>query len=69
MHRGPFGPDLTALADKLGVTTDQLKAAFQKLEAGERDDFATALAGKLGIDPQKVKDALPAKGDHWGHGP
>jgi len=63
-HRGPGGPgpfaDLSTLAGKIGVTPAQLRAAFQKLRAQKRDDFATALAQKLGIDPQKVKDALPA---------
>ena len=60
-HRA-FGPDLSALATKLGVSEDKLKAAFEKLRTQARDDFATALANKLGIDPQKVKDALPAGG-------
>ena len=69
---GPgHGPDLSALATKLGVSEDKLKAALDKLRTDARDDFATALANKLGIDPQKVKDALPAGGPgfHGSHGP
>jgi predicted ArsR family transcriptional regulator len=61
------GPDLSALATKLGVTTAQLQAAFDKLGAEKRDEFATKLAEKLGIDPQKVKDALPAEPPHLSH--
>jgi ClpA/ClpB-like protein len=47
------------LATALGVTTAQLDAAFQKVATQARDQFATELAQKLNIDPQKVKDALP----------
>jgi hypothetical protein len=47
------------LATALGVTTDQLDAAFDKVRTQARDQFATELAQKLNIDPQKVKDALP----------
>jgi hypothetical protein len=47
------------LATALGVTTDQLDAAFRKVRTQARDQFATELAQKLNIDPQKVKDALP----------
>jgi len=68
-HGRGFGPDLSTLADKLGVSTTQLQDAFKKIHDDERDAFATALAQKLGIDPQKVKDALPADGPHGDHGP
>lgn len=47
------------LATALGVTTAQLDAAFDKVRTQARDQFATELAQKLNIDPQKVKDALP----------
>jgi hypothetical protein len=47
------------LATALGVTTAQLDAAFDKVRTQARDEFATELAQKLNIDPQKVKDALP----------
>jgi hypothetical protein len=47
------------LATALGVTTDRLDAAFEKVRTQARDQFATDLAQKLNIDPQKVKDALP----------
>jgi hypothetical protein len=47
------------LATALGVTTAQLDAAFGKVRTQARDQFATELAQKLNIDPQKVKDAFP----------
>jgi Clp amino terminal domain, pathogenicity island component len=50
------------LATALGVTTAQLDAAFDKVGTQARDQFATELAQKLNIDPQKVKDALPDRG-------
>jgi hypothetical protein len=50
------------LATALGVTTDQLDAAFDKVRTQVRDQFATGLAQRLNIDPQKVKDALPDRG-------
>ncbi len=50
------------LATALGVTTAQLDAAFDKVRTQARDQFATELAQKLNIDPQKVKDALPDRG-------
>src|SRR3954452_1363690 len=50
------------LATALGVTTAQLDAAFDKVRTQARDEFATELAQKLNIDPQKVKDALPDRG-------
>jgi hypothetical protein len=50
------------LATTLGVTTAQLDAAFDKVRTQARDQFATELAQRLNIDPQKVKDALPDRG-------
>jgi protein-disulfide isomerase-like protein with CxxC motif len=46
------------LATALGVTTSQLDAAFDKVRTDQRDAFATALAQRLNLDAQKVKDAL-----------
>jgi hypothetical protein len=46
------------LATALGVTTDQLDAAFDKVRTQARDQFATELAQRLNVDPQKVNDAL-----------
>jgi hypothetical protein len=56
------------LATALGVTTAQLDAAFKKVATQARDQFATELAQKLNIDPQKVKDALPDFGGFGGFG-
>ena len=65
--------DLSSLAKDLGVTEDQLKQALMKAhqaqETKRRDAFAEALAKRLNIDPQKVKDALGSMpGPHFfGH--
>jgi hypothetical protein len=57
------------LATALGVTTDQLDAAFDKVRTQARDQFATELAQQLKIDVQKVKDALPdGRGGFFGFG-
>jgi DNA-binding transcriptional MerR regulator len=59
--RGRGRPGLTGLAKALGVTQAQLDAAFDKLRDNQdklRDQFATELAAKLGIDAQKVQDVL-----------
>jgi hypothetical protein len=70
-RRGPGrrGPDSAALAKALGVTQAKLDAALEKVrkaheatEQKERDAFAQALADRLNIDVQKVKDALPDPG-------
>jgi hypothetical protein len=45
-------------ATALGVTTDQLQAAIDKVETDKRNAFATALAQRLNIDVQKVQDVL-----------
>ena len=49
----PAGPDMAAVAEKLGVTADDLKAAL----GGPPPDFAAA-AAKLGISEQTLKDAM-----------
>jgi hypothetical protein len=48
------------LATALGVTTAQLDAAFKTVATHARDQFATDLAQRLNVAPQKVKDALAA---------
>jgi energy-converting hydrogenase A subunit M len=68
--------DLSNLAKDLGVSEDQLKQALMKArqtqaanEAKRRDAFAEALAKRLNLDVQKVKDALGSMpGPHmFGH--
>ena len=57
------------LATALGVTTDQLQTAIEKVATDQRDAFATELAQKLNIDVAKVKDALPdVRGPGFGFG-
>jgi hypothetical protein len=56
----------TALADALGVSKDKVVAALDKIaprptrpaEPKLHGDFAAKVAGKLGVDESKVKDAL-----------
>jgi hypothetical protein len=64
--RPDFGSSHADLAKALGVTTQQLENALTKVRAAEakrwqarRDAFAQALADKLSLPVQKVKDALP----------
>lgn len=64
-ERGDRGADL---AKALGVTTDELEKALDEVRTAERDAFAAKLADKLGIDAQKVEDAL-ANGFPFFHGP
>jgi len=74
---GPDGPMAAALASKLGVTTDQLKAAFDAIRpaAGTRPDrgqLPAKLAAQLGKTEAEVKAALDAvrpQGGPEGHGP
>jgi hypothetical protein len=77
--RGPGGPtqaQLTALADRLGVTAAKLKAAMTATRpakpAGKRaargpGDMAAALATALGVETSAVQEILeanrPARGD------
>jgi hypothetical protein len=64
--REPFGrgPDLAALATKLGVSTTALKSALQSLRpdaaghADVRDAMAQKLADALGVDKAKLTAAL-----------
>jgi hypothetical protein len=73
-HGHPGGPrpfsaaQISALADKLGVSTDTLKAALTAIRptkpTGTRPDpgadFAAAIAKELGVDASKVKEILDA---------
>ncbi|HEX2104759.1 MAG TPA: Clp protease N-terminal domain-containing protein [Solirubrobacteraceae bacterium] len=57
------------LASALGVTTDQLDRAIDKVRADQRNAFATALAQRLNVDVRKVQDALedlPRRGRRGG---
>lgn len=66
-------PDLSGLADRLGVDEADLRAALEDIRADRpdpqklRDDFAKELADALGIDVAKVTAALdklrPTRGD------
>ena len=70
---GPFGPgrmrpgprpDLSGIADRLGVTEDKLRAALEDLrpDRGAKDErrsaLAKALAAELGLSTDKVTAAL-----------
>jgi UDP-N-acetylmuramyl pentapeptide synthase len=58
-----------ALADALGIDVAKVNAAFDKLRPGpgrRKDDFAAALAKKLGLSTAKVQSALAARRDHRG---
>ena len=71
-HRA--GPPVQALADELGVDAAKVRAAFAKLRSdmeasheARRDEFATALAAKLGLPVSRVKEvlaSLPHPGPH-----
>ena len=62
---GPGGIDLETLAEKLGVSTDDLQAELQDLrpepptQSGE-NPLVTALAGALGLSEDKIAAALEA---------
>jgi hypothetical protein len=70
-RHGPFGPDLSALAGKLGVSESKLRAALAAVRpdradhgdrgpdhGADRQQFAQDLADALGIDKSKVTAAL-----------
>jgi ClpA/ClpB-like protein len=56
---GPGGPIADDLAKALGVDAADVRKALDAYEQARRDEFAQKLADKLGIDVDKVKDALP----------
>ena len=62
--RGHRGPDVSALATKLGVSTERLQAALEKTrparpENGDRrGDKAAALAKELGVSTARVEQAM-----------
>ena len=47
-----------ALADALGKTTAQVRAAFERLHEAREDEFAAALAKELGVSASQVESAL-----------
>src|SRR4051794_34466066 len=60
-HDRAAGLGLDALANKLGVSTDQLRTALQGVRrdlAPQRGDLATKLADALGVTPDKVRAAF-----------
>jgi hypothetical protein len=69
---GPIGMDVSALAEKLGVTEARLEAAMRKARpsgdpgtagpppSGGDDPMAAALAEELGLSTEKVTAALDA---------
>ena len=74
--RGPGAGLAQALAGALGLDVSDVRAALAKVRAAEeaehakmRDEFATKLAGKLGIPKQRVLDALASMPHPPGHGP
>ena len=65
MDRGRHGPDLSALATELGVSTERLKAALEKTrparsQDGDRrgGDKAAELAKELGVSTARVEQAM-----------
>src|SRR4051812_25171854 len=63
--RGPFGPDLSALADKLGVSTTKLRDALDEIRsesrppAGDpRANLVKALADGLNLTQAQVIGGL-----------
>ncbi len=55
------GMDFSALAEKLGVSTEKLEAAMEKnrpQQGGSPDDMAATLAKALGLSTAKVQAAL-----------
>ncbi len=58
-----FGPQLGALAQRLGVTRAQLRAAFEAVGAAGRPgkgSLAADLASALGVEPSAVEQILEA---------
>lgn len=47
-----------ALADALGKTTAEVKAAFERLHEARQDEFSAALAKELGVSASKVSAAM-----------
>jgi gamma-glutamyl phosphate reductase len=63
------GERLSSLAQTLGVTPEQLRAAIDEVETDQRAAFAKALAQRLNLDAAKVQgvlDDLPRGGRRHG---
>ena len=64
MDRGGRGPDLSALATRLGVSTERLQAALEKVRPAQsqdgdrRSDKTAALAKELGVSTARVEAAM-----------
>ena len=72
MSKLPDGVDLNSMAEKVGMSADELKtsgeALFTKLQEGSVDK-ATAIkeaAAEAGVDPEKLKGLLPAMAEKAG---
>lgn len=72
MNMLPDGVDINSMAEKVGMTTDELKsggeALFEKLKDGSTDK-ATAIkeaAAEAGVDAEKLKGLLPAMAEKAG---
>ena len=76
-HGGPGGPgrgpDAAALAKALGVSEDELQAAFQKVRPAQRDErrdgHVAAIAKALGASESDVRSVLEAQRGPAGPGP
>ncbi len=63
-HRGPGGPGgplAGELAAALGVVAAEVREAHEAFHDAKRDEFAQQLADRLGIDVEKVEEALPPR--------
>ena len=64
VDRGGRGPDLSALATRLGVSTERLQAALEKVRPAQsqdgdrRSDKTAALAKELGVSTARVEAAM-----------
>ena len=58
---GPAGPLGDELARELGVDAEELHDALAAFHDAKRDEFAEKLADRLGIDVDKVEEALPSR--------
>ncbi|OAO01208.1 hypothetical protein [Parasphingorhabdus sp.] len=68
----PEGVDLNSMAEKVGLSADELKtsgeALFAKLQDGSVDKAAAIkeAAAEAGVDPEKLKGLLPAMAEKAG---
>lgn len=68
----PEGVDLNSMAEKVGLSAEELKASgealFVKLQDGSVDKAAAIkeAAAEAGVDPEKLKGLLPAMAEKAG---